>query len=248
MYTVAPVQQMSGYVPLHKRTRQQELKLKEHLKRHYNMRVTITLNDPDDNVERRTRLKEWMQVIHMIDNTFLVYKFNGNDDDDPMSLPDQLPHEDSDLELWFVDRRVHRNKFCFSVQTSGTSSYSYLRSKLYRWNSARGNFIKFDTIKAKRVAPIGWFSEYIVDLHNQHEFREEMERLICASGAEFSFTMYPRNVWENNGGERIKTRGLVMEVDSQRSNKIVDGVLRMRFTGNFGGFSARQTPHIMLGT
>ena len=88
------------------------------MKRHYNMRVTLTLNNPDDNVERRTRLKEWMQVIHMIDNTFLVYKFNGNDDDDPISLPDQLPHEDSDLEPWFLDRRVHRNKFCFSVQTS----------------------------------------------------------------------------------------------------------------------------------
>ena len=62
-----------------------------------------------------------------------------------------------------------------------------------------------------------------------------MERLIRASGAEFSFTMYPRNVWENNGGERIKTRELVMEVDSQRSNEIVDRVLQMRFTGNFGG-------------
>ena len=62
-----------------------------------------------------------------------------------------------------------------------------------------------------------------------------MECLIRASGAEFSFTMYPQNVWENNGGERIKTRGLVMEVDSQRSNEIVDHVLQMRFTGNFGG-------------
>ena len=134
-----------------------------------------------------------------------------------------------------MDRRVHRNKFCFSVQTSGTSSYSYLRSKLYRWNSARGDFNKFDTIKAKRVVPIGWFSGYHVDLHNQYEFQEEMERLIRASGAEFSFTTYPRNVWENNGGKRIKTRGLVMEVDSPHTNKLVDCVLQMRFTGNFRG-------------
>ena len=194
MYTVAPVQQTSGYVPLHKRTRQQELKLKEHVKKHYNMRVTLTLNDPVDKEERRTRIKEWIQVIHMIDNTFLVYKLNGEDDDDPIASPDQLPQEDSDLEPWFVDRRVHRNKFCFSVRTSGTSSYIYLRSKLYRWNSAKGNFIKFDKIKAKRVAPIGWFSGYHVDLHNHYEFQEEMECLISTSGAEFSFTMYPRSV------------------------------------------------------
>ena len=79
------------------------------------------------------------------------------------------------------------------------------------------------------------FSGYHVDLHNQYEFREEMEHLICNSGADSSFTTYPRNVWENNGGKRIKTRGLVMEVDSQRTNETVECVLQMRFTGNFRG-------------
>ena len=113
----------------------------------------------------------------------------------------------------------------FLVRTSGTSSYSYLRGKLFKWNSGRGNFIQFDTINAKRVVPIGWFSGYHVDLHNQYEFREEMEKLIRNSGVDFSFTNYPRNVWENSGGKCIKTRGLVMEVDSQRTNKIVDRVL-----------------------
>ena len=85
--------------PLHRRTSQQELRMKEHVKRHYNIRVSLTLTDTEDSVERRTRIKEWMQVVHMIDNTFLVYKFNSDDDDDPISLPHQLPHEESDLEL-----------------------------------------------------------------------------------------------------------------------------------------------------
>ena len=88
MYTVAPVQQTSGYVPLHRRTSQQELRMKEHVKRHYNMRVTLTLTDTEDSVERCTFIKEWMQVVHMVDNTFLVYKFDGDDDDDPISSPD----------------------------------------------------------------------------------------------------------------------------------------------------------------
>ena len=87
--------------------------MREHVKRHYNMRVTLTLEDPENPVERRTRIKEWIQVVHMIDNTFLVYKFDGDDDDDPISLPDHLPQEEKDLEPWFVDRRVYLNKFCF---------------------------------------------------------------------------------------------------------------------------------------
>ena len=158
MYTVAPVQQTKGYVPLHRRTSQQELQMREHVKRHYNMCVTLTLEDSVNPVERRTRIKEWMQVVHMIDNTFLVYKFDGNDDDDPISSPDHLPQEENDFKPWFVDRRVYLNKFCFLVRTSGTSNYSYLRGKLFNWNSARGKFIQFDTIKAKRVVPVGWFS------------------------------------------------------------------------------------------
>ena len=110
------------------------------------------------------------------------------------------------------------------MSTSGISSYSYLRGKIFKWNNARGNYIQSDTIKAKRVVPIGWFSGYHVDLHNQYEFREELEKLIRNSGADFSFTTYPRNVWENSGDKRIKTRGLVMEVDSQRTNEIVNQV------------------------
>ena len=52
------------------------------------MRVTLTLTDTEDSVERCTFIKEWMQVVHMVDNTFLVYKFDGDDDDDPISSPD----------------------------------------------------------------------------------------------------------------------------------------------------------------
>ena len=54
-----------------------------------------------------------MQVVHMIDNTFLVYTFNSEDDDDSISSPDQLPHEESDLESWFVDRRVYKISVAF---------------------------------------------------------------------------------------------------------------------------------------
>ena len=57
-------------------------------------------------------------------------------------------------------------------------TYRYLRGKLFKWNSARGDYIQFDTIKAKRVAPIGWFGNYHVNLHNLHEFRSELEHLI----------------------------------------------------------------------
>ena len=67
MYNVAPVQQTSGYVPLYRQANQQELRMREHIKRHYNMRVTLTLEDPENPVERRTCIKEWMQVVHMID-------------------------------------------------------------------------------------------------------------------------------------------------------------------------------------
>ena len=85
MYTVAPVQRTSGYVPLHRQTDQQELQTREHVKWHYNMRVMLTLADPENHVERRLRIKKWMQVVHMIDNTFIVYKFDSEDDDDPIS-------------------------------------------------------------------------------------------------------------------------------------------------------------------
>ena len=40
-----------------------------------------------------------MQVVHTIDNTFLVYKFEGDNEDDLISLSDQL----EDLGQWFVD-------------------------------------------------------------------------------------------------------------------------------------------------
>ena len=66
-----------------------------------------------------------------------------------------------------------------------------------------GNYIQFDTIKAKRVVPIGWFGNYHVDLHNLDEFRSELERLIKERGDDFSFTIYSRNVWESNGKKRI---------------------------------------------
>ena len=235
MYMEAPAEPTNEYVPLHRRTTAKRMGMREHIKRHYNMRVTLTLRDPDDSVERRQSIKEWMQVVHMIDNTFLIYKFESTDDDEPLASPDQLPQEFDDLSQWFVDCRVYRNKFCFSARTSGTSTYGYLRGKLFKWNSERNNYIQFDTIRAQRVVPIGWFSNYHVDLHDQYEFKEHIEQLIRDGNMNFHFNTYPRYVWEANGSTRIKTRGLVIEVDSKRTNEIVEQMLNMKFTGNFRG-------------
>ena len=85
--------------------------MKEHVKQHYNMRVTLSLNDPESPTEQRKCIKEWMQVVHMIDNTFLVYKFKGRDEDKPIASLDQLPMEEDDLDPWFVDHRVYQNIF-----------------------------------------------------------------------------------------------------------------------------------------
>ena len=40
-------------------------------------------------------------------------------------------------------------------------------------------------------------------------------------------------MWEINGNKRIKARGLVLEVDSERVSEIVEEVLQIEFTGNF---------------
>ena len=77
MYIDATGEERNSYVPLHQRTPAQKLKMREHTKRHYNMRVTLTLKDPEDSAEQRRCIKEWMQVVYMIDNTFLIYKFEG---------------------------------------------------------------------------------------------------------------------------------------------------------------------------
>ena len=96
------------------------------------MRVTLTLKDPEDLAERRRCIKEWMQVVYMIDNTFLIYKFEGRDEDKLLAFPNQLPQEESELEPWFVDRRVYQNRFCFSVRTLGALTYGYLCGKLFK--------------------------------------------------------------------------------------------------------------------
>ena len=74
---------------------------------------------------------------------------------------------------------------------------------------------------------------YHVNLHISYDFREELELCIKEKYSDFSFTAYLRNVWENSGHKRIKTRGLVMEVDSKQTNEIVDQVLQIEFKGNF---------------
>ena len=70
MYTTALCEATSAFVPLHKRTKTKEFRMKEQIKRHYNMRVMLTLKNPEDSEERRQCIKEWTQVLYMIDNNF----------------------------------------------------------------------------------------------------------------------------------------------------------------------------------
>ena len=104
------------------------------VKRHYNIRVTLMLKNSESYQEQQEKIREWIQVLHLINNTVLIYKFNSGDEDDPLSSPDHLPQSYKDLTDWFVDGRVVQEKFCFLVRTSGTSLYGGLRSKLRRWN------------------------------------------------------------------------------------------------------------------
>ena len=100
------------------------------------MRVTLTLKNSECSQERQEKIHEWLQVLHLIDNTVLICKFNSEDEDDPLSSPDHLPQSYEEMAEWFVDGRVVQGKFCFSVCTSGTSSYGRLHSKLRKWNEA----------------------------------------------------------------------------------------------------------------
>ena len=84
---------------------------------------------------------------------------------------------------------------------------------------------------------LGWFDHYHVDLHNRHDFCTHLEQLVTESGYNFNFTLYPRNVWERDRTERVKTCGLVVEANEDLSNKVVNCLLGLSYKGNYHGVS-----------
>ena len=53
-------------------------------------------------------------------------------------------------------------------------------------------YVRFDEIKAQRVARLGWFENFHLDLHNPREFKDYLMRKLIDMGQNINFDVFKK--------------------------------------------------------
>ena len=91
----------------------------------------------------------------------------------------------------------------------------------------------FDNMKAQRVARLGWFSYFHVELHTHQDIRVYLVAKMNALNLELDFEICLQYVWCRSLDNRAITKALIFDVDAKQWNRALAFFVNFNFNQHY---------------
>ena len=171
-------------------------------------------------------VKQVTKLVRDIDPTLTILPFQSGSANDVLDHEDNLPLEEDDLKKWIANVQISNDKLMFTMKYSLLKTIKALSGPVFAWMKRNRSYVKMDLIDSEKVTCIGFFEGLHPDFRNRDNFKIFCQQHIdkYAPALKTNVSIFPRPVYVGRGAEKIASRAVVIETDSNSANVVLQAM------------------------
>lgn len=179
-------------------------------------------------------VKQVTKLVRELDPTMTILPFQSSNANDFLDHEDNLPLEEDALKKWIANVQISQDKLLVTMKYSLMKTIKALSGPIFAWMKRNKSFVKMDLIDSEKVTCIGFFEGLHPDFRNREHFKEFCQTHIdkYAPALKTPVSIFPRPVYVGRGFDKIESRAVVIEADSNSANVVLQA-MSQPFTDNY---------------
>ena len=179
-------------------------------------------------------VKQVVALVRQVDPSMNILPFSSEDANDFLDHEDSLPTDEKEIKKWVTNIKIVRDKLHLTMKYSLIKTIPALSGPIFSWMKRNSSYVKMDLIDSAQVTCLGFFEGLHPDFRNRETFRSFCLQHIKTHNPTLhtNISIFPRSVYVGRGPEKIESRAVVIEVDTDQA-AIITQALSQEFENEY---------------